>query len=97
MPQKLYKLLGADGKTYLSETPGMFGGNSKSKIYGRLDCGLTLASIKKYPGVYERARVFFADEKTALAAGYRPCGSCLRSKYKEYDAGPEKYKKKFGL
>jgi len=40
---KMYKLLGADGKEYLSETPGTLGGNDKQKIYGRLDCGTTPA------------------------------------------------------
>ena len=94
---KMYKLLGADGKEYLSETPGTLGGNGKLKIYGRLDCGTALNSIRKYPGVYEKSRVFFADEKTALAAGYRHCGNCLRKKYQEYMADPEKYRAKFGL
>ena len=94
---KNYKLVGADGQFYESEIPGVFGGNSKLKIYGRLDCGTALASIKKYPGVYEQSRVFFADEKTALAAGFRPCGNCLREKYKEYMADPVKYRGKFGL
>ena len=32
--KKMYKLLGADGEIYLSETPGTFGGNGKLKIYG---------------------------------------------------------------
>ncbi len=94
---KMYKLLGADGKEYLSETPGTFGGNSKQKIYGRLDCPSALSSIKRFPGVYEKTRVFFADEKTALAAGYRPCGNCLREKYREYEENPQKYREKFGL
>ena len=93
----MYKLMGADGKVYLSETPGTLGGNSKDKIYGRLDCGSALSSIRKYPGVYEKSRVFFADERAALAAGYRPCGSCLRAKYREYMADPAKYRAKFGL
>lgn len=31
-------------------------------------------------------RVFFADEETAIAAGYRPCGNCLREKYREWKA-----------
>ena len=93
----MYKLLGADGKIYLSETPGTLGGNGKEKRYGRLDCGSALNSIRKYPGVYERERVFFADERAALAAGYRPCGNCLRAKYREYMAGPAKYRAKFGL
>lgn len=94
---KMYRLLGADGKEYLSETSGTFGGNGKLKIYGRLDCPSALSSIRRFPGSYEKCRVFFADEKTALAAGYRPCGNCLREKYKEYMADPEKYKAKFGL
>lgn len=93
----MYKLLGADGKTYLSEQPGEYGGNGKLKIYGRLDCPSALASIRKYPGSYEKTRVFFADEKTALAAGFRPCGNCLRQKYTEYMADPQKYKEKFGI
>ena len=94
---KLYKLLGPDGKQYLSETPGTLGGNGKLKIYGRLDCPSALSTIRRFPGSYEKSRVFFADERTALAAGFRPCGNCLREKYREYMADPEAYRKKFGL
>ena len=94
---KVYKLLGADGKIYESETPGQFGGNGKMKIYGRLDCPSALSTIRRFPGAYEKHRVFFADERTALAAGYRPCGNCLRQKYREYMEDPEKYKAKFNL
>ena len=94
---KYYKLLDAEGKEYLSETPGLFGGNSEAKIYGRLDCSSALSTIRRFPGSYEKCRVFFADEKSALAAGYRPCGNCLRKKYKEYQADPAAYKKGFGL
>jgi len=94
---KQYKLLGADGQIYLSETPGTFGGNGKLKIYGRLDCPSALSTIKRFHGSYEKNRVFFADEKTALQAGYRPCGNCLREKYKEFMADPDEYKAKFGL
>jgi methylphosphotriester-DNA--protein-cysteine methyltransferase len=28
--------------------------------------------------------VFFADEATALAAGYRPCGTCMREEYRAW-------------
>lgn len=94
---KMYKLLDADGKEYLSEVPGTFGGNSKLKICGRLDCPSALSTIKRFPGSYERWRVFFADEKTALAAGYRPCGNCLRAKYREYKNVPQKYREQYGL
>ena len=95
--KRLYKLMGADGNIYESETPGQYGGNSKLKIYGRLDCPSALSTIKHFPGSYEKSRVFFADERTALAAGYRPCGNCLREKYRQYQADPEKYKKQFGI
>ncbi len=39
---KMYKLIGADGEQYLSETSGTFGGSGKGKIYGKLDCGTAL-------------------------------------------------------
>ncbi len=94
---KMYKLLDANGQEYLSETPGEFGGNRKLKIYGRLDCPSALSSIRRFPGSYEKSRVFFKDEKTALAAGYRPCGNCLRDKYHEYMNSPNAYREKFGL
>jgi methylphosphotriester-DNA--protein-cysteine methyltransferase len=31
--------------------------------------------------------VFFADEETAIAAGFRPCGACQREKYRAWKAG----------
>lgn len=94
---KMYKLIDANGQEYLSEEPGTFGGNSKLKIYGRLDCPSALSTIRRFPGSYEKSRVFFIDEKTALAAGYRPCGNCLRKQYQEYKDNPEKYREKFDL
>jgi len=94
---KMYKLIDTNGKIYLSETLGIFGGNKKLKIYDQLDCYSALSTIKRFPGSYEKSRVFFADEKTALAAGYRPCGNCLREKYREYMADPQSYKEEFGL
>ncbi|CCG02034.1 Ada metal-binding domain-containing protein [Blastococcus saxobsidens] len=77
----MYTLLGADGQPYPSETPGLLGGNSDDKIYGQLDCW----SARRWIGRgYESIRVFFADEQTAIAAGYRPCGHCMRDKYREW-------------
>lgn len=29
-------------------------------------------------------RVFFADEQTAVKAGYRPCGACMRAEHKAW-------------
>ena len=33
-----------------------------------------------------KQRVFFADEATAIAAGYRPCANCLPEAYKAWKA-----------
>jgi methylphosphotriester-DNA--protein-cysteine methyltransferase len=71
----VYRLLGPDG-FYASNEPGEFGGNEKTRIYGRLDCRAPRSGLAK--GTYQRSRVFFADEATAVAAGYRPCGKCMR-------------------
>ena len=79
---KEYKLIGRDGKPYLSTVPGRMGGHRKLKIYGRLDCPSALRYIAK--GHYVEHRVFFADEETAIAAGYRPCGICMKSQYNEW-------------
>jgi methylphosphotriester-DNA--protein-cysteine methyltransferase len=51
-------------------------------IYGRLDCPSALRWIEK--GHYVEHRVFFADEATAIAAGYRPCAKCLPNQYREW-------------
>ena len=82
--KKQYKLLGADGKLYLSDEKGALGGNSRDKIYGTLDCPAANHAIKH--GTYAEIRVFFKDEAIAIAAGYRPCGCCMREKYKRWKA-----------
>lgn len=82
--EKTYTLTGTDGKTFQSKTKGTFGGHRKDKIYGTLDCKGAARWIAK--GHYVKQRVFFADEQTAIAAGYRPCFGCLRGKYKEWEA-----------
>jgi hypothetical protein len=77
--KKTFTLLGADKIPYQSDTPGTFGGYRRGKIYGRLDCPSALRAIAK--GGYVNHRVFFANEETAIAAGYRPCGNCMREEY----------------
>ena len=74
-----YTLLGADRKPYLSSTPGQFGGHRRTKIYGRTNCRAALRAIAA--GGYVKHRVFFADEQTAVAAGYRPCAVCMPDAY----------------
>jgi hypothetical protein len=79
---RTWTLVGADGLPYVSETPGTLGGNARNprdRIYGRLDCGSARAALAR--GGYAEHRVFFADEATAVAAGFRPCGTCLRPAY----------------
>jgi methylphosphotriester-DNA--protein-cysteine methyltransferase len=86
---KTYHLLGADGRSYDSETKGELGGNRRLKIYGRLDCPSALRAIKR-GGPYPRHRVFFADEAGAITAGYRPCGNCMREAYRQWRAAEQK-------
>jgi methylphosphotriester-DNA--protein-cysteine methyltransferase len=78
-----YTLLGPDGP-YEIEQPGTLGGHRRTKVYGRLDCPGALRWIAK--GHYVRHRVFFADEPTAVATGYRPCANCLPEAYKAWAA-----------
>ena len=72
----MYRLLGKDREIYSSETPGSLGGNGRMKIYGRLDCSSAKRAVAA-GNTYQEHRVFFADELTALTAGYRPCGKCM--------------------
>jgi methylated-DNA-[protein]-cysteine S-methyltransferase len=77
--RKNYTLINADGKRYTSTTPGTLGGHRRNRGYGRLDCPSALRWIAK--GYYVKQRVFFADEATAIAAGYRPCATCMKERY----------------
>ena len=67
-----YKLMDDNGNFYFSSEPGMFGGYSRHKIYGRLDCKSANRAITN--GGYIKYRVFFKDEETAIKAGYRQIG-----------------------
>jgi methylphosphotriester-DNA--protein-cysteine methyltransferase len=55
----------------------ILGGNKLLKIYGTLYCrsGKRLKKIN---------RVFFVSEAEAIENGYRPCGNCLKEKYKSW-------------
>src|SRR3954453_650190 len=71
----MYTLIGTDGRPYQSNARGELGGNRSTKIYGRLDCPTAKRHIDKGKNVQNR--VFFANEATARAAGYRPGARCL--------------------
>ena len=79
-----YTLLGADRRPYQSPTPGALGGHRRSRLYGRLDCAAARRAIAR--GGYVKNRVFFADEKTAVSAGFRPCAVCLPESYARWKA-----------
>ena len=83
---KLYTLLDTDGRPYKSTTPGTLGGYGRNKLYGRLDCPAARRAL--VAGGYIANRVFFADEQTAISAGYRPCAVCLPAAYKLWKAQP---------
>jgi hypothetical protein len=80
--RRAWILLDAGGKAYSSRGRGKLGGHRRSKIYGRLDCRSALAAIAR--GGYVQHRVFFVDEATARAAGYRPCGVCMPVEYQRW-------------
>ncbi len=79
---RTWKLLGPGGP-YESDVPGTLGGHRRSKIYGRLDCAGAARAIAR-GGPYPTHRVFFRDEKAAVASGYRPCAGCMPAEYKRW-------------
>jgi metal binding Ada-like protein len=81
---KRYTLLDVHGQPYRSAMPGTFGGHRGAKLYGRLDCASARRAIEA--GGYVTSRIFFADEQTAVAAGYRPCAVCLPEAYRIWKA-----------
>ncbi|MFJ1601960.1 Ada metal-binding domain-containing protein [Streptomyces sp. NPDC088253] len=84
---RTYTLLGPDGQLCRSGTPGTLGGHLRGRLYGRLDCPSALRAIAR--GHYVKHRVFFPDEATAIAAGYRPCAVCLPAEYARWKATRE--------
>lgn len=88
---RVYILLDANGQEYRSFTPGTIGGYRRKKIYGRLDCPSAKRHIAK--GEYVKHRVFFADEETAKAAGYRPCGVCMKEECRNWKTTVKKVEK----
>jgi methylated-DNA-[protein]-cysteine S-methyltransferase len=77
-----YTLIGADNLPHRTTTPGTLGGHRAGRIYGTLGCTGAARAIAR--GGYVTNRVFFADEATAIAAGYRPCASCLPAEHKTW-------------
>ncbi len=88
---KHFHLIGSNGEPYESPVPGELAGNRKLKTYGLLNCGLPACGFpdRGLPPNQPKIRVFFADEASAIAAGYRPCGGCLPQRYQQWKQGPQ--------
>lgn len=69
--RKLYELI--------TESEVSLGGYQKGKIYGLINC-------KSGMRMKVENRVFFKNEREALALGYRPCGNCLPGQYQKWKA-----------
>jgi methylphosphotriester-DNA--protein-cysteine methyltransferase len=76
---KTWRLVGGDRALYDSASPGTLGRHRRTRVYGRLDCAAARRAIAR--GGYRVHRVFFLDEATAIAAGYRPCAVCMGEAY----------------
>lgn len=86
MSRRTWRLIGADGRPYESDTPGTLAGHRRNRLYGRFDCRAALQAIAR--GGYVKQRVFFADEAMAVAAGYRPCAVCMPQEYAGWKKNP---------
>ena len=79
---RTWTLIGSDGRPFESERPGTLGGHRRTRIYGRLDCPGAARAIAS--GGYVTNRVFFLDQESAVAAGYRPCAVCVPAEYRRW-------------
>ncbi len=55
----------------------VLGGNRKLKIYGELRCSSGKRMLREN-------RMFFRSEEEAIAAGFRPCGHCMKDRYRQW-------------
>ena len=89
-----YTLIDRDGLPYQSAAKGLLGGNRRTKVYGTMDCPVALSLLRR--GFEPKQRVFFAHEATAMAAGFRPCGACMRQRYTEWKGDPSAWRRAAG-
>ncbi|TGL63763.1 metal-binding protein [Leptospira sarikeiensis] len=67
-------------RSYIRSRKIRLAGNMKLKIYGNLSC-------KSGKRMDRKNRVFFASEEEAIRENFRPCGHCLKEKYKVWKDG----------
>ncbi len=70
----------ADLKILIRQRLICLGGNLNLKIYGTLNC-------KSGKRIKKQNRVFFGSEEEAIEHNFRPCGHCLKQKYKTWKNG----------
>lgn len=80
-----YTLVGPDGSPVISPIKGTLGGHRRTRVYGQLTCKVARRALGTGRS-YEQQRVFFTDEATAVAAGYRPCAHCMPREYLAWKA-----------
>ncbi|MFJ4393298.1 Ada metal-binding domain-containing protein [Pseudomonas sp. NPDC089396] len=85
VPDRTWMLIGSDGILYPSTQAGTLGGHRRTKLYGKFDCRAALQAIAR--GGYVKYRVFFLDESSAIAAGYRPCAVCMPAEHRQWKVG----------
>lgn len=76
------KISDQDLHTKLRAGEILLGGNNTAKIYGTLNCS-------QGKRLHRSNRVFFTSESEAREAGFRPCGHCMRTAYKQWKAENE--------
>lgn len=69
-----------DLQSQIKQNKIRFGGNLKLKIFGTLQC-------KSGKRMKKENRVFFVSESEATKNGFRPCGHCMKLKYKNWKDG----------
>lgn len=67
-------------RSFLRNGTITLGGHGSLKIYGSLQC-------KSGKRMKNENRVFFCSEAEALEMGFRPCGYCMKEKYKTWKTG----------
>ncbi|NAY91087.1 metal-binding protein [Muricauda sp. JGD-17] len=75
-----YELTDSNLRSKIKRQEIRFGGNKKLKIYGLLTC-------KSGKRMKRENRVFFSSEKKAMESGFRPCGHCMKTEYKNWKNG----------
>lgn len=99
----MYRVVGEDGvereSTVRAEIVGIRWSGPDKPIYGSLEgCAPAKRALKRCdehpdtPCPIRERRVFLANERAAVAAGFRPCGRCFPADYREWKADPEAFR-----